>query len=48
MPERDKQYGYSSSNGHVKVKMFSEKEILLKFHDGQYKFKVPFMIYTDF
>ena len=29
---RDKHYEYCSSNGHVKVKMPSEKE---KFHDGQ-------------
>ena len=33
---RDKHYGYCSSNGHVKVKIPSEKEKWLKFHDGQY------------
>ena len=25
-----------------------EKEKLLKLHDGQYQFKVPFMLYADF
>ena len=25
-----------------------EKGKLLKFHDGQYQFKVPFMLYADF
>ena len=44
----DKHYVYSSSNCHVKVKMPSEKEKLLKFHDGQYQFKVPFMLYVNF
>ena len=28
--------------------MPTEKEKLLKFHDGQYQFKVPFMLYADF
>ena len=45
---RDKHYEYCSSNGHVKVKMPIEKEKWLKFHDGQYQFKVSFMLYTDF
>ena len=45
---RDKHYQYCSSNGHVKVKMPTEKEKWLKFHDGQYQFKVPFMLYADF
>ena len=45
---RDKHYEYCSSNGHVKVKMLTEKEKWLKFHDGQYQFKVPFMLYADF
>ena len=31
---RDKHYEYCSSNGHVKVKMPTEKEKWLKFHDG--------------
>ena len=33
-------------NGHVK--MPSEKEKCLKFHDGQYQFKVPFMLGAGF
>ena len=45
---RDNHYEYCSSNGHVKVKMSTEKEKWLKFHDGQYQFKVPFMLYADF
>ena len=45
---RDKHYEYCSSNGHVKVKMPSEKEKWLKFHDGPYQFKVPFLLYADF
>ena len=28
--------------------MSTGKEKLLKFHDGQYQFKVPFMLYADF
>ena len=45
---RDKHYECYSSKGHVKVKMPTEKEKWLKFHDGQYQFKVPFMLYADF
>ena len=45
---RDKHYGYCTSNGHVKVKIPSEKEKWLKFHDGQYQFKIPFILYADF
>ena len=45
---RDKHYQYCSSHGHVKVKMPTEKEEWLKFHDGQHQFKVPFMLYADF
>ena len=43
---RDKHYEFCSSNGHVSVKMPSEKEKWLKFHNGQYQFKVPFILYT--
>ena len=43
-----KHYEYCSCNGHVKVKMLSGKEKWQKFHDGQYQFKVPFMLYKDF
>ena len=45
---RAKHYEYCSSNGHVKVKMPIEKEKWLKFHDGQYQFKVRFMLYAGF
>ena len=45
---RDKHYEYCISNGHVKVNMPTEEEKWLKFHDGQYQFKVPFMMYADF
>ena len=45
---RDKHYEYCSSNGHIKVKMPTEKEKWLKFHDGQYQFMLLFMLYTDF
>ena len=45
---RDKHYEYCNSNGHVKVTMPTEKQKWLKFHDGQYQFKVPFMLYADF
>ena len=45
-PARDKHYEYCNSNGRVKVNMSKEKS--LKFHDGQYQFKVPFMLYADF
>ena len=45
---RDKHYEYCSSKGHVKVNMPTEKKKWLKFHDGQYQFKVPFMLYADF
>ena len=41
---RDKHYKCYSSNGQIKVKMSSEKEKWLKFHDGQYQFKVPFIL----
>ena len=44
---RDKHYEYCSSNGHVKLKMPTEKEKWLKFHDGQYQFMLPCMLYAD-
>ena len=45
---KDENYEYCSSNGHVKVNLPTEEEKWLKFHDGQYQFKVPFMLYADF
>ena len=44
----DKHYEYCSSNGQVKVNMPTEKQKRLKFHDGQYQFMVPFILYADF
>ena len=41
---RDKHYEYYSSNDHVKGNMPTEEEKWLKFHYGQYQFKVPFML----
>ena len=46
--ERDKHYNYCLSHGEVNVKMPTEKDKWLKFHDGQCQFKVPFMLYADF
>ena len=45
---RDKHYEYCSSNGHGKVKMPTEEKKWLKFHDGEYQFMLPFMLYADF
>ena len=45
---RDKHYEYCSSNGHIKVNMPTGEKKWLKFHDGQYQFKVPFMLYAVF
>ena len=45
---RDKHYEYCSSNGQVKVNMPNEREKWLRFHDRQYQFKVPFIVYADF
>ena len=45
---RDKRHEYCSSNSHVKVNMPNEKKKWLKFHDGQYQFKIPFTLYADF
>ena len=45
---RDKHYEYCGSNGHIEVNIPTEKEKWLKFHDGEYQFKVPFMLYANF
>ena len=45
---RDKHYEYCSGNDYVKVNMPTGKEKWLKFHNGKYQFKVPFMLYADF
>ena len=46
--DRDKHYECCSKNGHVKVKMPTEHEKWLKFNDGQYQFKLSFMMNADF
>ena len=38
---RDKHYEYCRDKGNVKIKMPSKDEKWLKYHDGQYQFKVP-------
>ena len=45
---RDRHYKYCSSHGEVNVKMPKQSQKWLKFYDGQYTFKVPFMLYADF
>ena len=45
---RDKHHEHCSNNGHIKVKIPTEKEKWLNFHDGQYQFKVPFMLCAYF
>ena len=45
---RYKHYEYRGGNGHVKVNIPTEKEKWLKFHDGQYQFRLLFMLYVDF
>ena len=42
---RDKKFEYFSY-ARVKVKITSEKGKWLKFHDGQYQFRVPFGSYV--
>ena len=44
----DKPNKYCRNNGHVKVKMPSEKEKRPKFCSGQYQFTVPFLLHGDF
>ena len=43
---RNRHYEYCSSDNHVKVEIPFEK--WLKFHDGQYQFKGPFMLPAGF
>ena len=45
---KDKHYTHCSSNSHVKDNTPTEEEKWLKFHDGQYQFKVLFILYADF
>ena len=44
---RDEHYLYCSSNEAVRIEMPVKKPIV-EYSDGQYQFKVPFMMYADF
>ena len=44
---RDKHFEYFKDNKGVRIEMPKESS-LMKFHDGQYQFKVPFVMYADF
>ena len=44
---RDQHFEFCSDNDAVKVEM-PESVSILKFNDGQYQFKVPFIMYADF
>ena len=44
---RDEHYVYCRSNEAVRIEMPNKKPIV-KYSDGQYQFKVPFMMYADF
>ena len=44
---RDRHFEFCSDNDAVRVEM-PESGSVLKFHDGQYQFKVPFIMYADF
>ena len=44
---RDRHFEFCSDNDAVKVEM-PESGSVLKFHDGQNQFKVPFIMYADF
>ena len=44
---RDEHYAYCRSNEAVRIEMPNRKPIM-QYSDGQYQFKVPFMMYADF
>ena len=44
---RKKDFEYCVDNEAVKIGM-PEENFLVRFHSGQYQFKAPFVIYTDF
>ena len=44
---RDEHYVYCRSNEAVRIEMPNVKPVV-KYSDGQYQFKVPFMMYADF
>ena len=43
---RDKHFEYCKDNETVRIEMPKEGSFV-KFHDGQYQFKVPYIMYTD-
>ena len=45
---KDEHFNYCKGNDQVKIKMPTEKEKWLQYHDGQNQFKVPFILYADF
>ena len=44
---RDKHLDYCINNGSVKVEM-PHRNPIVKYSDGQFQFKVPFIMYADF
>ena len=44
---RDKHFKYCKDNETVRIEM-PEEGSLMKFHNGQYQFKTPFVMYADF
>ena len=44
---RDEHYVYCRSNEAVRIEM-PKKKLIVQYSDGQYQFKVPFMMYADF
>ena len=45
---RNDHYEYCKHNDFVRVEMPTKDKSIVKYTDGQYQFKVPFVIYTDF
>ena len=44
---RDKHFEYRKDNETIRIEM-QEEGSLVKIHDSQYQFKVPYIIYVDF
>ena len=44
---RDEHRGYCIDNESVKVEM-PHKNLIVQYSDGQFQFKVPLIMYTDF
>ena len=45
---REKHYGFCSSNNQVRVRTPYEEDKQLKFRNGKYQLKIPFILFTDF